>query len=537
MPGRAVIIGLDGAAWHLLNPILEQGVMPRLAGLRDRGASGTLSSTVPTYTPPAWTSAITGVNPGRHGIYGFHAGTPQSERLDLMHSGKIKSPTLWHMANEQNARVGFYNVPLTYPPQKVDGWMVSGMMTPSYGHRLQGFTYPRELEASILSWVPEYLVDLPLDWEQDWRDASLCDRAIDGLGQRRSVLEGLLETDPPDVLFTVLETPDRLQHVYYRYIDPNDEMYDSDAGRSLRPAVVRVFEQMDRIVGLLDDFAGPQGSVIVCSDHGFTSWEASVHTNVLLESWGYLRLKPVARLMKTGLARRLVPLAKRFLPAKMARQAKKRTFDAIDWSRTRAFASYVPQQGIHVNLHGRERLGVVMPEELETVKEELAARFEQLKFPDGRLVATRIWRAEEVFGGGSLDGAPDLLPVLRDHCFELDDELFHKDPFTDYRGLPRGAHHPDGIVVLSGPGVRRTADLASSVIDITPTALYMAGLKVPEGLDGSVMMDAFDPVFLREHPTMTTVAATLGDSSQDASPYSEEEEALIEESLRGLGYL
>src|SRR5918992_772773 len=114
---KAVVIGLDGAAWHLLDPLLDAGLMPRLQALRAGGASGTLRSTVPTYTPPAWTSAATGVNPGRHGIYGFIEGNAQNERLELVHSGKTRAPTIWEIANDQKAMVGIYNLPLTYPPR------------------------------------------------------------------------------------------------------------------------------------------------------------------------------------------------------------------------------------------------------------------------------------------------------------------------------------------------------------------------------------------------------------------------------------
>src|SRR5215210_2841569 len=106
---RAGVIGLDGAAWHLLDPLIEKGLMPRLASLRERGASGTLKSTVPTYTPPAWTSAATGVNPGRHGIYGFIEGHAQHDQ-QLVHSGRIRSATIWEMANAQGAKAGIYNL-------------------------------------------------------------------------------------------------------------------------------------------------------------------------------------------------------------------------------------------------------------------------------------------------------------------------------------------------------------------------------------------------------------------------------------------
>lgn len=535
MARTAAVIGLDGAAWHLLDPLIEEGVMPRLGALRAQGASGILASTVPTYTPPAWTAAATGVNPGRHGIYGFVAGHAQAERQELMHAGKVKAATVWEMANAQGASAGMYHLPLTYPPTALNGWMVSGMMTPGWGERQKGFTSPRELEGRILQWAPGYVIDVSANWEQDWRDPALCDRIVASLEQRLRVLERLLAEDPPKVLFAVLESPDRLQHVYYRYMDPQDTLYRSPEAEVLRPHIARCFAAMDRVVGLVDDFAGSDGGVIVCSDHGFTAWEFSVHTNALLESWGYLKLKTSARLMQTELARRMVPVAKRFLPAKLARQAKGRTFAAIDWGRTKAFASPIPQQGVYINLEGREPRGVVPPSELETLKDDIAERFLDLQGPNGSRVADRVWRSEEVFEGDALDGAPDLLPVLGDHRFELDDELFHREAFSDFRHLPRGAHHPDGIVVVAGPGVAN-ATISGSVMDITPTLLHMAELKIPEGLDGSVLSGAFSEEALEQRPaqTMPPLASAARD---EASPYSDEEEALIEESLRGLGYL
>ena len=269
---RAAVIGLDGVAWHLLDPMIDEGVMPRLASLKERGMSGTLQSTVPTYTPPAWTSAATGVNPGRHGIYGFVESNAQSDKQVLVHSGKIKATTLWEMTAEQGARAGIYNLPLTFPPQRLDGWMVSGMLTPGYGEHRRGFTYPEHLEKEVMSWAPDYVVDVSANWEKDWRDTALCTKVIASLEQRYNVLKGLLELDPPDLLFSVLEAPDRLQHVYYGYMDPKNPLYHSDDGQRIRPAILDCFASMDRIVGLLDDYAGSEGGVVVCSDHGFTTW-------------------------------------------------------------------------------------------------------------------------------------------------------------------------------------------------------------------------------------------------------------------------
>jgi len=530
---RAAVIGLDGAAWHLVDPLIEAGHMPNLAALRAAGAAGVLSSTVPTYTPPAWTSAATGVNPGRHGIYGFIEGNAQTKGLELVHSGKIRVPTVWEIANDQGARVGVYNLPLTYPPRDLDGWMVSGMMTPSYGERLKGFAKPPEIERKVLACAPDYVVDISPNWETDYKDTGLCRRVQDSLRQRKLVLERLLDEDTPDLLFAVLEAPDRLQHVYYRYMDPRDPLYDSSAGRDIRAEIEKCFVLMDDIVGLVTRWA--PGGVICCSDHGFTAWEVSVHTNALLEQWGYLTTKTAARAMQTSAARKLVPLAKRVLPAKVARQAKGKTFAAIDWSRTKAFASPIPQQGVFINVKGREPFGIVEAQDVEALKDEIARRFEELKGPDGEPVTDRVWRSQDVFHGRALEGAPDVMPVLRDHRFELDDEIFHRDPFTDLSHLPRGVHHPDGIVVVAGPDTR-AGRVDGSVMDVTPTLLYMAGLKVPEGLDGTVLTDAFAPQTLEKRPVETT-APLSSRASDETSPYSEEEEALIEENLRGLGYL
>jgi hypothetical protein len=129
-----------------------------------------------------------------------------------------------------------------------------------------------------------------------------------------------------------------------------------------------------------------------------------------------------------------------------------------------------------------------------------------------------------------------VLPVLRDHRYELDDELFHKKPFTDVSDLPRGVHHPDGIGIVAGPGVQSGGHLDASVLDVTPTLLYLAGLKVPEGLDGGVMTGALQESALAQRPVETTEALSHSDGNEE-SPYSKEEEAAIEESLRGLGYL
>ena len=291
-------------------------------------------STIPPYTAPAWTSALTGVNPGRHGIYGFFDGNVQRD-LTLLHPGRIRAAPVWEVANQQGKSVGVFNVPMTYPSQPLKGWMVSGMMTPSSGDGSREFCWPESLSTEILAIEPHYVPDLAVDFERDWRDDRLCQEALKVLSQRRRVLEYLLESWPTDLLFGVIEVPDRLQHVYYRYLDPTDELYESDAALRIRPSVIECFRAIDSIIGLIHDHVGVDGSVVICSDHGFTRWEMTVHLNALLEEWGFLRFHTSGKLLRAGIARKIVTQGRRLVRVStVARLKRGQERSAVDWTRT-----------------------------------------------------------------------------------------------------------------------------------------------------------------------------------------------------------
>src|SRR5687767_12892868 len=114
MANKVLLLGLDGVGFPMLEPAFEAGHMPRLKAVLDRGASGVLTSTVPPYTPPGWTSIFTGVNPGKHGIFGFTLGNVQ-RRDGLVRLDRVKAPALWNVANAQGKKVGLFNIPMTYP--------------------------------------------------------------------------------------------------------------------------------------------------------------------------------------------------------------------------------------------------------------------------------------------------------------------------------------------------------------------------------------------------------------------------------------
>lgn len=536
--GRLAIIGLDGATFRLLDPLREDGVMPALTALRRRGLESILRSTVPAYTPPAWVSIATGVNPGRHGVFGFLANTPQ-EAPSVVHAGLIDAPPLWQHLNRQGVEVGVFNVPITYPPQPVEGFMVSGGLAAGWTEpELPNFASDPALGRLVMDVAGgRYPLDTVVSYEKDWRSPDSVSRIHRVQTLRRAALAALLERTDPRVVFAVFEGPDRLAHLHYQYLVPGSDWYGRPEGKEIRARAWSYFAQLDMAIGDLVGWAGPEGHVLVVSDHGAGPWEKTVNVNLLLARWGYLSLPVMGRLARTGLAAGAGQrLARRVLPRRLLHRTKARMARGIGWERTRAFASHVAEQGIHVNERGTFPAGCVEWAGTEALAEEIAGRLMELRDPaDGLPVVDTVVRRDDVIHGPHAPRAPHLFPFCRDQRYELSDTLAARAVITDHRDRPWGYHHSDGIFVAAGPGV--AAGLLAEgldVVDVLPTALHLAGLAVPEGLDGRVAAGA--PRSIASRPSVTVNAPGSFERSVQY-PFSPQEEAEIENSLRGLGYI
>ena len=538
MSDRTLLLGLDGMTYSVLDPAFEAGHMPRLRGLLERSAAGVLTSTVPPYTPPGWTSLFTGVNPGKHGIFGFTLGNVQRPE-GLVSLDRVAAPALWEVANAQGVAMGVFNVPMTYPPPPVEGFSVSGMLTPEGGGATpERFTHPASLAGELASAEGGYEIDIPVDYDRDWRSADIIERLSRNLARKRYALGQLLDRhgDLP-ILFCVLEAPDRLMHVHYKYIDPRCPHFERPEAAPIRERAWSFFDEMDAFIGDLLDWAGT-GFVVAMSDHGFGPKDKDLNVNLALRQWGLLALGRVGSMTESAGVRRLARRVRRRLPRSLWRRAKGAAQASIDWSRTRAFSAPIPQQGIYVNLEGREPHGIVPASSYEAARDEVSERLLGLVDPDdGRPVVDRVWRREEVMWGPQAERAPDLFPVCRAYSYELSDGIYSPAVLDDVRALPRGFHHMDGIFALSGPGIEARAGARASIYDIAPTALYLAGLRVPSDLDGEVLTSELPRSLLESRPVEVGTVDVERKSPPDQGPYSPEEEAAIEASLRNLGYL
>ena len=154
---RVFAVGLDGATLDLIRPWVEEGKLPTFARIMREGSYGPLRSTIPPVTGPAWVSFMTGKNPGKHGIGDFLQRIAGEYRRTPVDSRSIKAEPFWATAGRRGKKVGILNVPVTYPPYEVNGFLVSGLLTP---RSKEGFSYPEGLARELDQAVGGYRVNL-----------------------------------------------------------------------------------------------------------------------------------------------------------------------------------------------------------------------------------------------------------------------------------------------------------------------------------------------------------------------------------------
>src|SRR5437764_1790762 len=218
---RTVVFGADGLTFRVLSPLMERGDLPNFQRLRQEGCETVLESKYPPVTPPAWTSLSTGLKPAGHGVYDFwlydEQQGPSGTRKARVQTRRQGGKAIWNILSEYGKQVLVINVPMTYPPEAVNGVMISGYMTPSSD---TDFTYPTAFKEELFRAVPDYEIDL--DFRQIWGKPKALDLLIDAtlrMTERRIDLTmHLLKEKPWDFCYVVFVGPDRLQHSLWERI-------------------------------------------------------------------------------------------------------------------------------------------------------------------------------------------------------------------------------------------------------------------------------------------------------------------------------
>ena len=544
-PARKVlIIGLDGATFDVLRPLMDEGFLPRLAAAVQGGCAGVLHSTVPPITPAAWTTFLTGVQPGSHGIIDFERYDPGTNRLVLNSTRSLDHVrNLWQILSDRGLRVGSVNVPMTYPPIPVNGFMISGFETPS---PLSPFAYPAELQADVLKRWPD--PTSKARWQRrplggDALFAANVDYMARSYHQGAALTRYCGERYGWDVLMVVMKLVDNLQHKAWKYIDPRWR----DRSPRRRDMVRDAFAQMDRAVGdLLDYAAEHEAAVLMVSDHGHGSLEGQVMPNQLLARWGYLALRDSGTRAATRLRKHWYRLTGRKSPQAEAGDIGHDL--AVDFSRTRACVMHAGMAGfVYLNLAERQPGGIVSPAEYDTLRDELRERFLsdecQVRTPSGETwpMFTAVHKPEELYGCTRADQPwlPDLMLTPHDGLAVMR-KIRGSSPvrWLSYRRL-EGTHRPQGILIATGPGVASGRKVDAHIVDCLPTVLTLLGQAIPAAVEGQVIDELFasPPKVVREAPGAKAAAAARPSAEASQEAYSEAELEAVKARLSDLGYL
>ncbi|RPI35103.1 MAG: hypothetical protein EHM70_00745 [Chloroflexota bacterium] len=558
---KVLIIGLDGATWTVLAPWIEDGSLPNLAALRRQGSWGELRSTIPPLTAPAWSSFITGKNPGKHGVFHFVAldddpETTAGGKPEIVDGRSIKSPTLWDILGHHGRKMGAINVPMSYPPRPVNGFMITCLLTPP---NAPAFTYPPELSKRL----DGYQIDLDRFIEQKpfARDLAgerqkrvvkpslqLVKEFYEMEEKRAQTALELMESEPWDAFMVVFTATDRMGHYLWPYHRTSD-LDGSQESQELHEAIYRFYVRLDEHIGELVSKAGSDTEVIIMSDHGMGPiYSKNTHWNNWLYKKGYIQIEkssantPDAWMLRLGLSRDRIRRLVRRIPglssSKVIQKAKTAQTASIDFKQSKAYYVRIfdPVGGIRINAQGKER---------QALCDELMKAVAGIIDPDtGKPIVRQVMRREDCFNGPYAADMPDIILVMQPEYGSSDRLSNYSAIVTDrpHIGDP-GGHHIEGIFIASGPQIAaRPEGLPGLVIeDIAPTVLHLMGLPVPQDMDGRVLDEILLPGSLKARPVQKGVVMGRWPSEAEASQNRESQPAgddeVIQERLRALGYL
>lgn len=555
---KVVAIGIDGADFRIIDPMIKNNELENIAKLIKQGTRGDLRSTMPPITYAAWPTFATGKNPAKHGVMDFFSPPYQNdENADFTFSNykSIKCRTFWDLLKGTDIKVGVINLPVTYPPQPLNGFMISGMDTPS---EKVCFTYPPDLLNGMkekgINYRPDYVEFLQFKKGQSKNRIKheVIEDYFEIEEERGKAITHLMENKSWDFLVAVLGITDRLAHHFWHFHDPADP----EQPNEFKEVIKDSYRKADSIIGDILERIDEDTTVMLMSDHGFGSYNKHFFLNNWLLEKGFLYLKKTS-FKNIKKFYRMVPVKKTvgeilqiFRMKKLSRSLPvflsglrlsflipfpADTPERVDWRRTTAYAA---AHGIYVNIKGRTRRGIVEPgKEYEEVRNSIIELLGKTQDPEkGTFFIKDIHKKEDVLNGPYLDAAPDIYFETKNFEYYPNTAYLFKKTFKKRRF---GNHKMEGILVLKGPGIKKGHVVDGAEIqDCMPTLFYCLGTSVSADFDGRVIEEAFEAEYLAEHRIMNgAYEENTEPDASDEGVYSEEDEKIIKNRLKSLGYI
>lgn len=531
---KLYVIGIDGATYKVIRPLAEAGKLPNIARMIHAGGSGRLFSTVPPLSPVAWTTITTGARPAVHGIIDFLAYDKAAQRDFLFDSSHRRVDPVWTLAGKAGKRSCVVNVPLTYPVDPLNGFMISGLGTPPAN---EGLAYPLEEFKEMKRAIGGYDIDI------DLRENQQHDKTPDSLRRvmagRHKCFDFLLNREPWDLFFFVFTNTDRAQHFFWREHEEGDG--------PLADIISECYQGADHAVGKVMAKAEAEGGmVMIVSDHGF----GPLNNSFSLSNW----LHGKGLLMPGGKVVRESPLAgimSRHLPVRWKKWLIRTVLKGrwkfrgpsaelnkwIDWKKTKFYShKKIDTAYLFTNdaafADAAQRAAII-----ETLRHDLlAARTPVTNEP----VVLDVLDGHQVFGTGN-KAAPDLVLIPAEGCsFSFDSrELALDNPFASISRPWSGIHESEGVFMIWGSHIKAGQDCGClSIMDVLPTMCCIMDMPIPWWAEGGVIKQAFDEDFLRDYEEKRDDfpgAGIQSDGCSDAMNEAESEE--VAKRLKALGYL
>lgn len=571
MANKVIMVGWDGATFDVINPLIQDGRLPFLKKIIDQGSSGVLMSVIPANSAPAWSSFSTGMNPGKHGVYYFTERLPGSYRMGFTHSVTRTGKPLWMMVSDSGRNVGVINIPGTFPPDCVNGFMISGLDTPTTGY---SFTWPENIYEELKQNVGGYAIEpeeaRAVELKNDRDRHQFFEALRDNIELRWKCSKYLCRKFSPELLILVFTATDRIQHRFWKYRDPNHPHYDKKSAELFRDAIPTIYSDLDRILGEVVGTMDNETTLFIISDHGMgIRSDKTIYVNRWLLYKGYLNLN-VAGNVSDRIKGRIIDFIKK--PLRIVKKAMsvsqrkwlRQYFHSlfkhgyflletmnIDWASTKAYSNEL-MNAIWINLEGREPLGMVKPgQQYEMLCEEIAQGLRELRDPEtGEPIVKTIYKRDEIYHGSEISKAPDLVIEwnnyttqtsslsTREEAARFLSKLTPDQTSRAAMSQTSGEHMPNGILVAYGHGIKKKNRVeGANIIDMAPTILYTLGEKIPQDMDGKILKHIFTDDFLMANEakfSSTEEQKSYRPRETDIAPEDEEE---LKERLKALGYL
>lgn len=548
---RVLVLGLDGATFDLLEPWIDEGRLPNLAEAIRRGTRGRLQSVVPPYSVPAWMSFATGKHPAKHGMASFWRFCPGLGKRRLNSAKSLRSATIWSILSAAGRQVGVVNVPGTYPPVPTNGFLISGMMTPTED---VDYTFPPELKGEVLQVAGDYAANPYASVSQTTK---FLHQVVYWERKREIAHRYLLTNREWDFFINVVQGLDPIQHKFWQYMDSDHPNFRQAEAQRYAALLEECYAIVDEVVGHRLSLIDESTVLFIVSDHGFGPVHKYFHVNRFLtnhglitfkegkgqrqqthiRSWGgqtlWLAVAVMRRLDFLGLRQRLIDNVARY---RLRRMLDLASAPSIDWARTRAYCGDASSEGVYIN---RNADGGMSDLDYEKLREFLIRELNSLRDPDtGELVVEGAYRREEVHYGEYLHLLPDVVLDMGRRPYLMTERLAVSDVLEQVHPQDGGGRHrPVGIFIAVGPGVRRGAQIGRmSLVDLAPTILHVLDISVPHDMDGRILTEIFESDYLAARPVKQAAPVPPTDSGESEDAYTAEEIEAIQTRLRALGY-